>query len=533
MSRYGKIGDVDNSEEIATGMVNIPATEKSYETFVRKFRGYVGLAENERVQEDALTDHNFANFLLAVGKEHDWKPHFRKASMAAIGSMLKNRNLDKLFDSPHLYRETHRVIMVRITFTTFIQLQTNLIRSTLHLQRWRCELKINPYHAVGSQAYCAAALAAILQLLRSSPLEQRDSAVVILTCFTSLRIEDVEGMLERMVTVKPANKTQPRRVIIVLDKTKNDKTGSGPVAGRTFALPCTCSLDMDVAETAQFAQLCKSNTKHPCPDICPYQVVMDYQNAKPTSLDPSSKGKLVAPGEMSFGRSLSARGEPRTLTTYKLGIREMRKCVVRVNERLPEEHQLTKPTGHSGRTTLVTVAVNEGGVDPTMVAQASKHRDPKTCMGYIRPDEGTLMAAALGVGRAVRGAVADAAVPQLPKEDSQEDSDGPLYAMSQKHAEPQHLAVYKPPKAMANKRFLDDTESDEDKEDEENEEPNIPKERKEPKVRKMMLKHDDRPQLEYHLSAATAAATALVATAGAGGSAGGASSASFTINFNF
>ncbi|KAJ1438143.1 hypothetical protein B484DRAFT_416359 [Ochromonadaceae sp. CCMP2298] len=82
MSRYGKIGDVDNSEEIATGMVNIPATEKSYETFVRKFRGYVGLAENERVQEDALTDHNFANFLLAVGKEHDWKPHFRKASMA-------------------------------------------------------------------------------------------------------------------------------------------------------------------------------------------------------------------------------------------------------------------------------------------------------------------------------------------------------------------------------------------------------------------------------------------------------------------
>ncbi|KAJ1418191.1 hypothetical protein B484DRAFT_400557 [Ochromonadaceae sp. CCMP2298] len=461
MSRYGKIGDVDNSEEIATGMVNIPATEKSYETIVRKFRGY----------------------------EHDWKPHFRKASMAAIGSMLKNRNLDKLFDSPHLYRETHRVIM-----------------------RWRCELKINPYHAVGSQAYCAAALAAMLQLLRSSPLEQRDSAVVILTCFTSLRIEDVEGMKERMLTVKPANKSHPRRIVMVLDHTKNDKTGQGPVAGRTYVLPCTCALDMDAEETAKFAQLCKTNIKHPCPDVCPYQVVLDFQHAKPTSLDPSSKGKLVAPGEMSFGRSLSARGDPRTLTTFKLGIREMRKCVVRVNARLPEEHQLAKPTGHADRTTLVTVAVNEGGVDPTM---------------------GTLMAAALGVGRAVRGVVADAAAPQLPKEDSQEDSDGPLYAMSQKHAKPQHLAIYQPAKAKPNKRFLDDTESDEDKEDEENEEPNIPKERKEPKVRKTMLKHDSRPQLEYHLSAATAAATALVATAGAGGSAGGASSASFTINFNF
>jgi hypothetical protein len=43
----------------------------------------------------------------------------------------------------------------------------------------------------------------------------------VLTCFTALRIEDVEGMKERMVTVKLANKTQPRRIIIVLDKTKN------------------------------------------------------------------------------------------------------------------------------------------------------------------------------------------------------------------------------------------------------------------------------------------------------------------------
>ncbi|KAJ1423354.1 hypothetical protein B484DRAFT_398701 [Ochromonadaceae sp. CCMP2298] len=279
-------------EDSATQRKKIFA-ELTYETVVRKFRDYVGVAENENVPAEELNDHNFSNFLLKVGKEHEWKPDFRKSSMAAIGAILKRKNLDQLFFTPHLYRETHRVIM-----------------------HWRCELKINPYHAVGSQAYCAAALAAILQLLRSSPQELRDSAVVILACFTSLRIEDVEGMFPRsmstwlgssqadvegMVTVKSANKTQPHRIIIVLDKTKNNKTGSGPIAGRTFGLPCTCSLDMDVAETAQFAQLCKSNTKHPCPDICPYQVVMDYQNAKPTSLDPSSKGKRVAPGEMLTG----------------------------------------------------------------------------------------------------------------------------------------------------------------------------------------------------------------------------------------
>ncbi|KAJ1394749.1 hypothetical protein B484DRAFT_407796 [Ochromonadaceae sp. CCMP2298] len=439
MSRYGMIGDVDNSEEIENGMVNIPATEKSYETFVRKFRGYVGFEAKERVPADALNDHNFSNFLLAVGKEHDGKPHFRKAAMAAIGSMLKKHNIDKLFESPHLYRETHRVIT-----------------------RWLCELKINPYYAVGSMAYCAPALAAILQLVNTSPQEQRDSAVVILTCFTSLRIEDVEGMKERMLTIKPANKSHPHHIVVVLDKTKNDKTGQGPVAGRTFVLPCTYHLDMDTEETANFVQRCKSNTKHPCLDVCPYQVVINYQTAKPTSLDASSKGKHVAPGEIFYGRMLSARGKTRSLTTYKLGIKEMRKCVVRVNERLSEEHQLAKPTGHAGRATLVTVAVNEGGVDPTLVAQASKHRNPKTCMGYIRPDEGTLMAAAIGVGRAVREVVADAAAPLLAKVESHEDSNGLLYAMSQKHA--------KPPKAMANKRFLDtDPESnDEDDEDEEN-----------------------------------------------------------------
>jgi hypothetical protein len=283
----------------------------------------------------------------------------------------------------------------------------------------------------------------------------------VLTCFTALRIEDVEGMKERMVTVKLANKTQPRRIIIVLDKTKNDKTGTGPIAGRTFGLPCTCHLDMDVEETAAFAKQCKGAPKTRCPDLCPYQIVMDYQEAKPTALVASSKGAVVALGEMAFGRMVAARGEERNLTTYKLGIKEMRKCINRVNARLPEESKIARPTGHSGRTTLVTVAVNEGGVDPTLVAQASKHRDPKTCMGYIRPDEGTLMAAALGVGRAVRGAVADAAAPV----ELEEDGDSPLFAMSQKHANLAPTVAYKPTKPSNFRGFLDTDPESNDEDD--------------------------------------------------------------------
>jgi hypothetical protein len=110
----------------------------------------------------------------------------------------------------------------------------------------------------------------MLQLACINPIDLRDSACVVLTCFTALRIEDVEGMRERMLTVKLGNKTQPRRIIIFLDKTRNDKTGTGPIASHTFGLPCTCHLNMDVAETAAFMQQCKRAPKTPYPDLCPY-----------------------------------------------------------------------------------------------------------------------------------------------------------------------------------------------------------------------------------------------------------------------
>jgi hypothetical protein len=60
------------------------------------------------------------------------------------------------------------------------------------LQCWACELKITPYHKEGSTPYSAEVLGMILKLICSTPEEIRDHAVVLLTCFTSLRIEDVD-----------------------------------------------------------------------------------------------------------------------------------------------------------------------------------------------------------------------------------------------------------------------------------------------------------------------------------------------------
>ncbi|KAJ1417793.1 hypothetical protein B484DRAFT_466539, partial [Ochromonadaceae sp. CCMP2298] len=400
---------------------------------------------------DLLTDHTFSNFLLKLGKEHQWKPHFRKAAQAAIRSLLVKAGVPLLFDRMDLWTATHRV-----------------------LQRWACELKITPYHTKGSTPFTAEVLGLILKLICTTPEEIRDTATV----------EDVDYMKERNITLKQATTRDPRRIVIVLDKTKNDKSGTGPVSGRTFVLPCLCHLDMDEDEEKVFKKTCKAKPRTPCPADCPYASFLHYQDAKSSFLEANSKGEV------------------RSFTTYKLGIKEMWRCIVRVNARLPEEHQLAKPTGHAGRTTLVTVAVNEGGVDPTTVALASKHRDPKFCAGYIRPDE--------TISRAEGAESAEA------QEDAaeQRDSDDSPPCMSQKHALPHHFqpaAQVIHFQSTTNKRFVDDdAESDEEAE-------NI-----DPFVQKENIRRKNKQRIHNNNAVAdrlpTAAAAAVIS--GAGGASG-------------
>jgi hypothetical protein len=220
---------------------------------------------------------------------------------------------------------------------------------------------------------------------------------------------------------------------------------------------------------------------------------------------------------MFFARRLCAR----TLTCYKLGLQELRNGVKRLNKRLPERLQLANPTGHLGCNTFLTLAVNEGGVDPTIAAIASKHKDPKSCMKYVHADEGTLMAAGRGVGMAVKSAMA---VLQEPDDsDDEGGSDGSAPAMSQKHALPHHFQpAAKLAKAMntapiAQLPVLEDVD-----EEDENLAPS--------RVREAATHKDGNIRAAYvrpDLSAATAAATSVIS------SALGATGASYVFNFHF
>ena len=62
--------------------------------------------------------------------------------------------------------------------------------------------------------------------------------------------------------------------------------------------------------------------------------------------------------------------------------------------------QLMHPTGHTGHVTLSSIAMNNN-VGSVEVAAATKHRDPKSLLGYIRKDDSSLGAAALGVSNAM------------------------------------------------------------------------------------------------------------------------------------
>lgn len=62
---------------------------------------------------------------------------------------------------------------------------------------------------------------------------------------------------------------------------------------------------------------------------------------------------------------------------------------------------MKKPTGHTGRRTFTSIAMNSDNADAVATAVATGHRDPKSLMTYTTPGPGLKMKAARAVGKAV------------------------------------------------------------------------------------------------------------------------------------
>jgi hypothetical protein len=136
----------------------------------------------------------------------------------------------------------------------------------------------------------------------------------------------------------------------------------------------------------------------PCPLPCPFSTLHCYLSIIP---DPDGSGRSMQMignktlSDLSLFRA-STNAAVSRLTLNKVGINNLRDSPKRMNELLPEEIQVENPTGHSGRATMISAAVNSG-CDATIVSKASKHKDPSMLQRYFHPDVKAMQSPALAV----------------------------------------------------------------------------------------------------------------------------------------
>ena len=133
-------------------------------------------------------------------------------------------------------------------------------------------------------------------------------------------------------------------------------------------IPCCCLVDLEKGAKQRFARQLSINPLVQCIAPCPYYFIDKFLRECPVS-----NLKLEVP---KLFRALTPKGLNRTLTCFPLGIGKIRDLNRLVNERLPTELQLTNPSGHSGRVSLSSIAINNN-VGSIEVAAATKHKDPR------------------------------------------------------------------------------------------------------------------------------------------------------------
>ena len=153
------------------------------------------------------------------------------------------------------------------------------------------------------------------------------------------------------------------------------------IENRTWIILCCCLVDLEKGAKQRFDRQLSINPLVQCIAPCPYSFIDKFLRECPVS-----NLKLEVP---KLFRALTPKGLNRTLTCFPLGIGKIRDFTRLVNERLPTELQLTNPSGHSGRVSLSSIAINNN-VGSIEVAAATKHND------------GVLGSAALGVAEAIK-----------------------------------------------------------------------------------------------------------------------------------
>ncbi len=147
-------------------------------------------------------------------------------------------------------------------------------------------------------------VAAVLELSHENDEQLRDLALMQFICFiTRIRLADLDFSKSNEFKIVSADKTSPRRVLQKQKTTWLVKVG--PIAGRTFVLPCICLSSLKGADKIAFAKLLKKDPCHQCSTKCPFDAVVKYLHKCPTY---ESAAAAATKDTLSFMRALSSRG---------------------------------------------------------------------------------------------------------------------------------------------------------------------------------------------------------------------------------
>jgi hypothetical protein len=112
------VADVDLDAVLAGGGINLPQTQKSYDNYLKKLKGFVEISNETRLLPKHLTDTVIAKFLHVLGVHNSHKPCHLKAASAALGSELIRNGMPGIYTSNHLYPST--TIVIKVLFNSII-----------------------------------------------------------------------------------------------------------------------------------------------------------------------------------------------------------------------------------------------------------------------------------------------------------------------------------------------------------------------------------------------------------------------------
>ncbi len=103
----------------------LPKTKESYDVYLKKLATFLNFEDGEGsiIPKEMLKDEVWAAFLLDLGVNCEYKPHFKKtALLAAISYLLRINCMESIFDWKHLYPNVHNnALSVSVYVICFMQ----------------------------------------------------------------------------------------------------------------------------------------------------------------------------------------------------------------------------------------------------------------------------------------------------------------------------------------------------------------------------------------------------------------------------